>query len=68
MAETQLSLCAQALTLIGAGPIVTLAGQDARSVAATQLYEPIVGDILGLHRWRFCSSIVQLTSTPRRAR
>jgi hypothetical protein len=60
LAETQISLCSQALALIGAPPITSTVGSDARQVASAQLYEPIVGDILGLHRWHFASTGVEL--------
>jgi len=61
MADDSVGICAQALTLIGAGPISSFEGPDARSVAASQLYDPIVETLMGLHRWRFASASFELS-------
>jgi hypothetical protein len=58
---TKIQLCSQALTLIGAGPITTDIGPDARQVASNQLYDPCVSELLGLHRWHFATTAQQLT-------
>lgn len=58
---TQLSICNEALVLIGAGKIASLAGNDARAIASSTLYTPALEETLAAHRWRFASAAAVMT-------
>lgn len=60
MPAPEVSICSTALVLIGDKPITTLQGSGAPQVACSNVYEPVVKDLLGRYRWRFASRMVQL--------
>jgi hypothetical protein len=57
------SICQQALVLIGAQPIVTLEDTTTEGIACSTLYEPTVEDELSQYRWRFATKIELATAS-----
>lgn len=60
MSATAVSICQQALVMIGAQPIASLDDATTEGIACRTLYEPTVRDELSQYRWRFASGIEQV--------
>lgn len=61
MSINSVSICQQALVMIGANPIASLDDDTTEGVACRTLYEPTVRDELSQYRWRFASGIEQMS-------
>lgn len=61
MSITAVSICQQALVLIGAQPISSLDDDTTEGVACRTLYEPTVRDELSQYRWRFATGMEQMS-------
>lgn len=64
---TSISMCSNALLLIGHGTISSFTEGGAGALVASNLYDSSYENLLTLHRWRFASgkvSLSRLTATP----
>ena len=61
MATTDVSICSNALLLIGHGTIASFTEGGAGAEVASNLYPTTYENILSLHRWRFASAKAQLS-------
>jgi hypothetical protein len=64
---TDISMCSNALLLIGHGTISSFTEGGAGALVASNLYQTSYENLLSLHRWRFASGKValsRLTATP----
>lgn len=61
MSVSNISICQQALVMIGAAPISSFSDGTTESIACNTLYEDTVRDELGQYRWRFASGIEQIS-------
>ena len=64
---TDISMCSNALLLIGHGTISSFTEGGAGALVASNLYQSSYENLLSLHRWRFASGKVtlsRLTATP----
>lgn len=61
MPVSKFDMASQALVLVGHRPIAAFDGPSAGEIAANQLYQASVDEVLGLHRWRFATKAVQLS-------
>jgi hypothetical protein len=61
MSINAVSICQQALVMIGANPIASLDDDTTEGIACRTLYEPTVRDELSQYRWRFASGIEQIS-------
>jgi hypothetical protein len=64
---TKISMCSNALLLIGHGTISSFTEGGAGALVASNLYDSSYENLLTLHRWRFASgkvSLSRLTATP----
>lgn len=59
--STDISICNQALIMIGATKISSFDDGTTEAIACETLYEDTVKDTLGLYRWRFASGMEQLS-------
>lgn len=60
MSNTAVSICQQALVMIGANPISSFSDSTTEGIACQALYEGTVEDELSQYKWRFASGIQQL--------
>jgi hypothetical protein len=61
MSATAVSICQQALVMIGAEPISSLDDDTTEGVACRTLYEPTARDELSQYRWRFATGMEQMS-------
>lgn len=64
---TAVSICSQALLLVGANEINSFSDQSRESKICNYLYATVLDDVLSRHPWRFSvnqKQLAQLTATP----
>lgn len=61
MPASAVSICQQALVMIGAQPIASLDDDSTEGIACRTLYEPTTTDELAQYRWRFATGMEQIT-------
>lgn len=60
MATSKLSICSNALILLGEQPISSFDDPGAGALVSSNLYESSYQNILSMHRWRFATKKAQL--------
>lgn len=58
---TEASICSQAAIMVGAEPFTTFEDGTTESILAAAIYEDQRNWLLGAHRWRFASRLLQLS-------
>lgn len=61
MAITPYKLCSRALTEVGGRKITSFDDNTAESIAAGEVYDQIVEEAFGIHRWRFARKLTNLS-------
>lgn len=63
MAQSEVSICSNAITILGHAPIVSFEGGDQMVVAAEQAYNLLLPAVLSTNNWRFAAQIQQLSQS-----